>query len=111
MLKMRLKWPLKEERENETYLRRVLRSARKRERPERWPDERERRREREGFDLKKENGEETRGRRRQKRGWVLPFKTASFHLSETTSFSHSNDWPFASTDDMSFDHTTKRPRV
>ena len=38
--------PLKEERERATHLRRVLRSARKRERRERWPEERERKRER-----------------------------------------------------------------
>ena len=46
MLKMHQNEKRKEEREGAAYLRRVLRSTRKRKRRERWSDERERRRER-----------------------------------------------------------------
>ena len=62
--KMPRKYKLKEERERGGYLRRVLRSARKRERPERWPDERERGERRMG--LLKKNEEEKRRRRKEK---------------------------------------------
>ena len=70
MIKMHKIYQVKEERENGNYLRRVLRSARKRERPERWSDERERGGERELF-----GGEEMKKKEsRRRNGLLLIFK-------------------------------------
>ena len=58
---------------------------------------RERRRERESCRLEERKMEgAVEEEEKEKRGWVLSCKTASFHLSETTSFSYPNDWSFAS---------------
>ena len=90
-LKMPRKYKLKEERDGGDYLQRVFRSARKRERSERRSDERE------SFGLSAKWRNDARKKKKRSRlGWVLPFKTASFHLSETASLSHTNDWMLAS---------------
>ena len=111
-LKMQPKNALKREREKGAYLRWGSWSARKRERPERWPDVGERRRERE-LSAEAKMAKPTRGRKKRF-CWAgsVTHETTSFRLNETASFQLNRTTArLLLTDDTSFDHATERQVV
>ena len=77
-----------------------------RERPERWPDEGERRREKSSSVSNKNGGGKTFNEEEERNllGWVCGVKTASFLSNRTTA-------RLLRTDDMPFDHASERQVV